>query len=82
MIGVAARVVAHDGPDVVRQDLQVRQHLFDRAVRPLGPLEGLVGVVHVGLVVLVVMEVHRLLVDVWLERVVVVGQRRDFEGHR
>src|SRR3954452_19362530 len=32
--------------------------------------------------VLVVVDAHRLLVDVRLERVVVVGQRRDFVRHR
>ena len=39
-------------------------------------LERGVEVVHVGLVMLAVMDLHRLLVDVRLERVEVVGKRR------
>src|SRR4029453_1958086 len=47
----------------------------------LGPFERLVCIVDVGLVVLVVVEPHRLLVDVRLERVVVVRKRWYFERH-
>ena len=45
-----------------------------RLVGPVGALERGVGVGHVGLVMLVVMELHRRVVDVRLERVVVVGE--------
>ena len=76
-----AGVVANGRLDVLGQDLEVRQHVLDRPVLPLGARERLVGVVDVGLVVLVVMEPHRLLVDVRLERVVVVRKRRDLVGH-
>ena len=55
---------------------------LDGSAGPPRPLERLVGVVHVGLVMLVVVEPHRLLVDVGLERVICVGKRWDFEGHR
>ena len=44
-------------------------------------LEGAVDAVDVGLVVLVVMDPHRLLVDVRLQRRVVVGQRRNGVRH-
>ena len=44
-------------------------------------LECGIDLVHVGLVMLVVVDAHRLLVDVRLERVVVVGERRNFESH-
>ena len=48
---------------------------------PLGAREGVVGLVDVGLVVLVVVQTHRLLVDVRLQRRVVVGQGRNLVGH-
>ena len=46
-----------------------------------GALERAVDAVDVGLVVLVVMDPHRLLVDVRLECRVVVGQRRNGVRH-
>jgi len=49
---------------------------LDRPVCPLVALEGLVRVVHVGLVVLVVVDLHRPRVDVGLQRAEVVGKRR------
>ena len=49
-------------------------HVLDRLVGPVGALERGVDLVHVGLVVLVVVHLHRGLVDVRLERVVVVGE--------
>jgi hypothetical protein len=61
---------------VVGDDLDVREDGLHRTVRPLGAVERLVGVVDVRLVVLVVVNPHRLLVDVRLQRRVVVGQRR------
>ena len=70
-----------DGGLLVAECRQVLQDLVDVLVRPLGALEGGVGLVHVSLVVLVVMDAHRLLVDVRLERVVVVRQRWNFVGH-
>ena len=79
---MAAGVVANGGPNLLRQDLQVREHRLDGAVLPLGAGERLVGVVDVGLVMLVVVEMHRLLVDMRLERAVVVRERRDLVGHR
>ena len=45
------------------------------------PWSAAVRLVHVSLVVLVVVQVHRLLVDVRLERRVVVRQRRNLEWH-
>src|SRR5262249_29833717 len=67
--------------DVVRDPVEVGDHVLHGAVGPLGALQCLVGVVDVGLVVLVVVQAHRLTVDVRLESVVGVGQRRDLEGH-
>ena len=54
---------------------------FDRRVRERRALQRGVDFVHVGLVVLVVMEFHRRLVDVRLERVVRVRKRRNGVGH-
>src|SRR6266545_503888 len=81
VVRVAADVVANGGADVLRNDLDARQDVLDRAAVPLGALERLVRVVDVSLVVLVVVDAHRLLVDVRLERVVRVGQIRNLERH-
>jgi hypothetical protein len=78
---VAARVVAHHGLLVVGEDLEVRQDMLDGLVGERRSLQRGVRVVHVRLVVLVVVDAHRLLVDVRLQRGVVVGERRYLEGH-
>ncbi len=70
-------VVADGALLVGGQDLEVREDLLDGAVGPLGALERRVGLVHVGLVVLVVVELHRRLVDRRLERVVGVRELRE-----
>ena len=64
-----AGVVAYRRPLVLRELLEVREHLLDGRVGRVGALERLVRVVDVGLVVLVVVDLHRLRVDVRLERV-------------
>jgi hypothetical protein len=63
---VPAAVVANRRALVIGQVAEVRDHLFDGLVRPLGALERRVRLVHVGLVVLVVVDAHRGLVDVRL----------------
>ena len=70
-----AGVVADRGLLVLGQQIELDEDLLDRTIGPFGALERLVRVVDVGLVVLVVVEVHRLRVDRGLERVVVVRQR-------
>src|SRR5439155_26014248 len=50
-------------------------------MRRVGVRERRVRLVHIGLVVLVVVDAHRLLVDVRLERAVVVGKRWNLESH-
>src|SRR5215813_2255682 len=82
MVCVAADVVPDGGALVLGDDLEVGEDVLDRPVGPLGSLQRFVRVVDVRLVVLVVVDAHRLLVDVRLERAVVVRQRRDLEGHR
>src|SRR6185436_18005669 len=61
---------------------EVRDDLLDRLAveRPTG--EGVVRLVDIRLVVLVVVQRHRLRIDVRLERVVVVGKGRHLVGHR
>jgi hypothetical protein len=76
-----AAVVANRVPLVIRHLVQVRQHLLDRLAVERRAGERGVRLVHVGLVVLVVMELHRRLVDVRLERVVGVGERWYLVGH-
>jgi hypothetical protein len=72
---VAAGVVANGGADLLRHRVQAGEDRLDRIVSPFGALERLVGVVHVRLMVFVVVDPHRLLVDVRLERAVLVRKR-------
>src|SRR6201999_3422940 len=81
VIRVAPAVVADGALLVVGQRVEVLEHFLDRLVSPLGALEGSVDLVDVGLVVLVVMHLHRGLVDVRLECVVVVRKRRYLVSH-
>jgi hypothetical protein len=73
-------VVADGGALALRDLREVRDDLLDGLVGPLGALEGAVHLVDVGLVVLVVMELHRGLVDGGLQRV--VGVRKIGDGVR
>src|SRR5262249_23031276 len=82
MVGVTTAVVTNDGANVFRHRIQVAQQVFDGLVGQLGMLlQRRVGVVDIGLVVLGVMDLHRTSVDVRLQRVVRVWQRRQFERH-
>ncbi len=81
VVEMAAAVVADGAALVVGKVREVGDHLLDRLVGPLGALERSVGLVHVGLVVLVVVHLHRCLVDVGLERVVSVGKVRYLVRH-
>ena len=79
---MAAAVVAHGGADRLGQRVEVLDQLLDRLALQLGELlERGVEVVDVGLVVLAVMNLHRLRVDVRLERVERVRQGGEFVGH-
>jgi len=79
---VAAGVVAHRLTLLLREVVQALQHLLDRLVGPLRAVERGVRVVDVRLVVQVVVDAHRLRVDVRLEGLVRVRQIRQFERHR
>ncbi len=79
VVDVAAAVVADDGANVFRHAVQIAQQVFSRVFAEVGMLlDGAVERGDVGLVVLVVMQVHRLGVDVRLERGVIVGKRWNF----
>src|SRR5438105_327498 len=68
VVDVTAGVVADDREDVLRHDVDAPQKLLDGLLAELGVLlEGGVRVRHVCGVVLVVMDLHRLGVDVRLE---------------
>ena len=77
---MAADVVADGGLDRVGHHVDLGEDVLDRAVGPLGAVERLVRVVDVGLVVLVVVDLHRLRVDVRLEGGEVVGKGGSSKG--
>ena len=79
VVGMAAAVVPHRRLLVGGQDLEVRDHGVDRSVHPLGAVERRVEVRHVRGVMLAVVDLHRLRVDVRLERVERVGQFGQFD---
>jgi hypothetical protein len=81
MVRVSAGVVADGRLDVLGKGVEHREHLLDRAVRVVGAGEGFVRVVDVRLVVLVVVEAHRLLVDRRRQRPVAVGEGWNLERH-
>src|SRR5687768_17965941 len=78
---MAAAVVANGTALVVRKLGEARDDLLHRLVGPLGALESGVRLVDVRLMVLVVMDPHGRLIDVWLEGGVVVGEGRYLVGH-
>jgi hypothetical protein len=81
VVCVAAAVVADRGALVLGDRIEAPEYL-DRAVGPVCALECRAEVRHVGLVVLIVVDLHRLRVDRRFERVECVGQRGKRESHR
>src|SRR5207248_5151413 len=82
VVGVAAGVVADRRPDVLRDVVDPPEQVFDRFPAQLGVLlDRGVGVRHIGGVVLVVVDLHRLRVDVWLERIERIRKLGNFECH-
>ena len=77
-----AGVVPDGGLLVLRQDVDPgREHRFDRPVGPLGAGQGGVRIVDICLVMRVVVDLHRLRIDVRFESVVRVWKIGQFEGH-
>ena len=76
VVGVAAAVVAHHAANVLGDGVEVGDEFVDRfgRQRRMAGQSG-VHVVDVGLVMLVVVELHRLCIDERFESSVVVGQR-------
>src|SRR4051812_9104879 len=81
VVVVAAAVVADRLLLVGRQRIEALEHVLDRLAVPLGARKCRVHLVHIRLMVLVVMDLHRLRVDMGLERVVRVRQIRDGVWH-
>src|SRR5690606_1548203 len=81
MVGVATGVVAQRAALVFGQRVEVGNDLLGALVGPLGAFKRGVGIVDIGLVVLGVVDFHRLRVDVGLERVVGVRQFGKDVGH-
>src|SRR5271155_3576216 len=79
VVDVAAAVVADDGADILGNVVDVSQQVLGSVFAEFGVLlDGAIEVIDVGLVMLVVVEMHGLLVDVRLERGVVIGQWWNF----
>jgi hypothetical protein len=82
MIDVPAAVVPNGRPDLLRHLLEAPQQILGRE---LGQLrirrDRLVQVVDVRLMVLVVMELHRLRIDIRLQGIVGESQRRQRVRH-
>ena len=77
-----AAVVAHGRADVLGHGAEVRDEVLDGLAPELGMLlDRGVEVVDVRLVVLAVMNLHRLRVDVRFERGEVIGQRGQLMSH-
>ncbi len=82
VVDVAAAVVADDGADVLGDAGEVGDELFGGFLAEFGVLlDRAVEVGDVGLVMLVVVELHGRFVDGGLESGVVVGKGGKFEGH-
>ena len=82
VVQMAATLVADGGALVLGDRIEVGDDVVDAAALVLGAGQRRVQLVHVGLVVLVVVEPHRLLVDVRFEGGIVVGQRGNLKRHR
>ena len=80
---MAAAVVAHNAANLFGDGIEI----CDQVVNRLGGQrrkirQGAIHIVDVGLVVLVVVQLHRLSVDERFKCGVVVGQRCEFISHR
>src|SRR5262245_22604824 len=81
MVSVATAVIADGCPDVLGNLFNVATEVFDALLGKAFTFQSGVKIRHVRIVVLVVMDLHRLGVDVWLQRIVGVGQWRKCIGH-
>src|SRR5579872_94802 len=82
MIDVTSAVVADRGADVFGDRAEIAKQRFGGLARKLWVLlDGRIEVLHVRGVMLVVVQRHCLRVDRGLQRVVRIGERRDFKCH-
>ncbi len=82
MIDHATGIVAHGGANVFGNGVQVADQIGGTFTLQVGMLlQRGVQVVGIGLMMLVVVNLHRLFVDVRFERVVRVRQWINFVGH-
>ena len=81
VIRVAAAVIAHRCANILGHAVELRDQLLDRELLQIGvAFESFVQIRDVSAVMLVVMDFHRLRVDVGLERVERVRKRRQDMG--
>src|SRR4051812_46332703 len=81
MIGVTAAVVANGHADVLRNLLDVSAQILDALLGNTLSIERRIQVGHVRIVMLVVMDLHRLGIDVRFQGVVRIWQRRQCVWH-
>ena len=82
MIAVAAAVIAHRRADILRHRVEIAEQFLERLVRDLRMLvERLVQLSDIRLVMLRVMDLHRLRIDVWLERIIAIWKFGKFVFH-
>src|SRR6266702_5242747 len=80
---MAAAVVLDDFADVLGDGAKILDEVFGRAGAEVGVLlDGAVEIGDIGLVMLVVVELHGRLVDGGFEGSIVVGKRWNFVGHK
>src|SRR5260370_69943 len=81
-IHMPAAVVSYGCADILGDAIQVAQQFLDRKSLKIGlAFEGFIEVRNVRAVVLVVVDLHRHLVDVRLERIRWIWKRRKNVGH-
>src|SRR5215210_8214487 len=78
---MAAAIVANGRPLVLRHPVEARDQLLGAHLLELRALDGVVEVRDVGCVMLIMMDAHRLFVDMRLQRRIVIGQWRKLKGH-
>jgi len=81
VVGMSAGIIAQCGADFLGHLVEMRDELVNRELGKVGVSgQRFVGVVHVGRVVLVVVDAHRLGVDVRFQGLVGIGQVGQFVG--
>src|SRR6266699_1786670 len=79
---MAAAIVADSSTNVLGDFVDAAQHIINREGRELMVAKCIVQIGHVCSMMLVVMELHRLRINVRLKRIVVVRQWWKFECHK